>query len=551
LTAWSRWTRRRPPATGNPTSDSGGSDVWAPWAVLAAILVLGLALWEPFPPGIWHDDGVYVLLGRSLAQGDGLRYVGIPGEPLAPKFPPLYPFLLAVAWVLDPRFPENAGILGGVNLLLVSVAAGLFLAFLRRVLRVPLPLAVAVTLLTWMSPNLWRVTLVPLSEPLFVLTLTLALWAGARLERGGGRRELALFLLAGGLAFYARTLGVAVLLGGVVALLLRRRTRMALLTLLGSMAVVLPWILWSRWATRSILPALRDILGSYGGWLTDEISRDPLGYGGYLLANAGHLLGRALALFLPGIPEPALWTGLVLLPVLLLGLWEAGRRSLVIPSTLAFGVLIILAWPFQDIRLLVPFQPILTLAAGLGFWTLLSSGLLSMKGKISVVLLACAWVVVATGFSIYRLATGWPGEPYRVRSEVLMTAVQAVEEKVPPGAVVGAPELWPGLQLFTGVTVVPSARFIPLGGDEPTWGSPRAQLALWMETGVTHILVEHGGRVHGDALERLEEVCPPGTVEVVDRKPGHVLVALHWDETCRRRVMEEGLEEAPGPGYGI
>jgi hypothetical protein len=72
-----------------------------------------------------------------------------------------------------------------------------------------------------------------------------------------------------------------------------------------------------------------------------------------------------------------------------------------------------------------------------------------------------------------------------------------------------------------------------------------------METGVTHILVEHGGRVHGDALERLEEVCPPGTVEVVDRKPGHVLVALHWDETCRRRVMEEGLEEAPGPGYGI
>jgi len=115
---------------------------------------------------------------------------------------------------------------------------------------------------------------------------------------------------------------------------------------------------------------------------------------------------------------------------------------------------------------------------------------------------------------------------------------------------VGAPELWPGLQLFAGVTVVPSARFIPLGGEEPTWGSPGAQLALWLETGVTHILVEHGGRVHGEALERLEEVCPQGTVEVVDRKPGHVLVALHWSEACRRRVMGEGPEETPGPVHG-
>ena len=150
---------------------------------------------------------------------------------------------------------------------------------------------------------------------------------------------------------------------------------------------------------------------------------------------------------------------------------------------------------------------IVTLAVGIGFWTLLSSGCLGLKGKISLALSASAWVLVAAGFSIYRLATGWPGEPYRVRSEVLMTAVQAVEDRVPPGAVVGAPELWPGLQLFAGVTVVPSARFIPLGGDEPTWGSPEAQLALWMETGVTHILVEHGGRVHGEALERLEEVC--------------------------------------------
>lgn len=535
---WGRRTQVSEEPAGRPTSGPSTWSRWAPWGVAALILILGVVLWEPFPPGIWHDDGVYVLLGRSLARGDGLRYVGIPGAPLAPKFPPLYPLLLALVWVIDPRFPENAGLLGGLNILLLSAAGGIFLAFLRRVLRVPLPLAIGVTVLTWISPNLWRVTLVPLSESLFVLTLTLALWAGARLERGGEGRDLLLFLLAGALVFHARTLGVAVFVGVITALFLRRRLRMALLTLLGSATVVLPWVLWSRWAARSIPPSLRDILGSYGGWLLGQVTRDPGGYGTYLLTNARHLLGRVLALLLPGITEPTLWVGLVLVPFLLLGLWDVGRRSLTVPLSLAFGLLVILAWPFQDIRLLVPFQGLLTLGVGLGFWHLHSSGLLSLKGRTSVVLVAGGWVLLATGFSAYRLATGWPGEAYRVRSEVLMTAVQAVEEKVPPGSVVGAPELWPGLQLFTGVAVVPSARFIPLAGEEPTWGSPRAQFALWIETGVTHILVEHGGNVHGEALELLEEACSPGTVQLIDRKPGHVLVALHWDEACRNRVME-------------
>jgi len=77
---------------------------WAPWGLALALLALGLSVWEPFPPGIWHDDGVYVLLGRSLAEGDGLRYVGIPGAPLAPKFPPLYPLLLGLVWLLFPSY---------------------------------------------------------------------------------------------------------------------------------------------------------------------------------------------------------------------------------------------------------------------------------------------------------------------------------------------------------------------------------------------------------------------------------------------------------------
>jgi hypothetical protein len=513
-------------------------DRWAPWAFSALLLSLGLAIWEVFPPGIWHDDGVYVLLGKSLAEGEGLRYLGVPGTPLAPKFPPLYPLVLSLVWRVAPSYPENAGFLGGLNLILVSLAGGLFLAYLRRGLGLPLVLAGAVSLVTFVSPPLWRVVMVPLSEPLFILILVAALWAGLRLE--GERRWVpaAIFLLAGGLAFYTRSIGVAVLLGGVGTLVFQRRIRGAIGVFLGTLLLVLPWIVWSRGAARALPEPMRDILGPYGGWLLGEMLRDPLAYGRYLLGNGGHLLSRILSLLLPGVVGPPLWLGLVLVPVLLLGLLEVGRRSKVLPLTLLFSLGILLVWPFQDIRLLVPYHPILVLGVGMGFWRLLGPGALPRRGRVPVLALAGAWALLVVGVSGFRLATGWPGEAYRVRSDVLAMVVRSVEEQTPSDAVIGAPEFWPGIHLFTGRTVVPSARFLPLGGEDPTWGSPEAQHALWIEGGVTHILVEDGGRIHGAALEKVAELCPPGTVRILDRQVGHVLVALSWDAECRARLME-------------
>lgn len=524
------------------TEDSTRSawDRWAPWGFSALLLILGLGIWEVFPPGIWHDDGVYVLLGKSLSEGEGLRYLGVPGTPLAPKFPPLYPLALALVWVVAPSFPENAGFLGGLNLLFVSGAGGLFLAYLRKGLGLPLSMAVAIGFLTFLSPPLWRVVMVPLSEPLFLLLLVAALWAGVRMERERGWIPVALFLLAGGLAYYTRSVGVAILLGGVGSLALKRRIRAALGAFLGTLTLVLPWILWSRWAARALPESLRDILGSYGGWLVGEMFPDPLAYGRYLLENGGHLVSRVLSLLLPGVVGWPLWIGLVLVPVLVLGILDAGRRTPVLPLTLLLSLGILLVWPFQDIRLLVPFHPILVLGVALGFRRLLVSGRFPRRGRIPVLAMAGGWAILFLGVSGFRLVTGWPGEAYRVRSDVLAMVVRSVEERTPPDAVVGAPEYWPGIHLFTGRTVVPSARFLPLAGEDPTWGSPEAQHALWIEAGVTHILVEDGGRIHGAALEKVAELCPPGTVQVLDRQVGHVLVGLNWDAACRARLLEGG-----------
>jgi len=54
----------------------------APYLLLGgAALAVGLLLLIPLPPGLWHDDGVYLQLGRALARGEGLAYVGVPGDP--------------------------------------------------------------------------------------------------------------------------------------------------------------------------------------------------------------------------------------------------------------------------------------------------------------------------------------------------------------------------------------------------------------------------------------------------------------------------------------
>ncbi len=516
---------------------------WTPLGLILGSLLIGFSLWEPLPPGIWHDDGVYVLLGRALAEGEGLRYVGVPGAPLAPKFPPLFPALLGIVWLLFPSFPENASILGSVNLILTSLAGGVFFHYLRRGLDLPASVALLVTALAWTSAHLWRVAFVPLSEPLFLLLLLLALQAGGRMERKGERGNrgevgaLALFLLLGGLAVYARTLGVAILMAGILSLLLNGKRREGTWLFLGSAALILPWMIWSGRAAETIPDPLLDVLGPYGTWLTSQMVADPWGFCVFAVRNLLDLLARIVTLTLPGVPGPQLLYGVLLAPVILLGLWELWGRTRLLPLTVLFSMGILLVWPFREIRLMVPFQPLLFLTLVMGIRRVLpESGQVSRLRR-PVLVVAWLWCLFFLSTSVFRLATGWTLESYRVRATALMDAVRAVSEHTPPDAVVGAPELWAGIHLFTGREVVPSAPFRPLADDSPVYGRPEQQFEIWVRTGASHVLVEHGGKVHGDALDRMEAECPSGTIRVLDARAGRVLVALEWDEACQRRLL--------------
>ena len=557
-------------------------------------LGVGLAVWRPLPPGVWHDDGVYLLLGRALAAGEGLRYVGVPGDLAAPKFPPVYPAVVALAWRLGGDAGGATAAAVAMNVLFLAAAVGLVGAWAWRGLGLPLVVALAVAGVAGLSVDLWSPALVPLSEPLYVLVMAGALWAAARAERpGAGRREIVALVALLALLLHVRTAGVAVAGAAVLGLAARRRWRAAVAVGAALGALALPWALWSASAAAALPEPLRDILGTYGSWLGGGVAGDPLGYAARLPAAAAGVTRRVLDLLVPPAP-PALWW--VAAPAVgvaaAAGIPFLARRSPTAALALVLSVAMAWLWPYQDRRILLPALPLLLASLGclaaalagaarspLGAWgreaageaperAREAGGAASWQGlsgkapgaatdlpgaggpggarvgggrraRLAAVALGALvlWAVAFCAGSAVRLARGGATAAYEVRAARLGDALASMEGRVPGDAVVGAPELWAAVPLLTGWRAAPSARFLPLGGggDRPRQGTPEQQFRLWAAAGIDHLLLEQGGTVHGEALNALEAACP-GAVHLLDSRPGLLLVRLAWDDACRRRV---------------
>lgn len=323
--------------------------------------------------GLFHDDGIYWVTAKSLAEGREYRITSFPDEPWQTKYPPLYPFLLSLIWRVAPQFPQNLPLAALFGWLLLPVWLALSWLVLRdlgcgriRALILCGLLALNQTVL------LYTTTLMP--EILFA-----SLWmasAALAFRARNSLRKAVLAGLLGGTAYLVKTAALPLLVAIPFYLMLRKHGRSAAVFAGAMLPAVAGWNLWSR----AHLPASSDSVllyyTNYLGYQFYNVSWSDLP--AVLIKNFGQLL-RSLASLISGLGENTIdglsagivWADLAWKLVAMLAIGGVIRHARIVgwnPYHLfaAGHVAMLLLWHFPpNERFLLPLLPLLL--AGFSF----------------------------------------------------------------------------------------------------------------------------------------------------------------------------------------
>jgi hypothetical protein len=379
---------------------------WWPLALitLAALgFAMGVLIIDGAPVGVFADDAFYVILARSIAEGQGFRFLNLPGSPAATHFPPGYPLVLAALWRLAPRFPDNLIVCKALNAAcLAAIAVGA-----ARYVRLRIGdarLAVVTGLVTAVSMPLLILGSMLLSELLFLALLLFLLPELERLtETPVSRGRLVVLGVAIGACTLVRTQGIVLIPAAASVLVARHRWRDAGIVSGVAVCCLLPWQLWSA-RHGGTLPA--PLLGQYdsytGWWMRGYRSMGPRILSLTLEKTLDESLGMFGALFSPmrGRVAHAL-TLLVIGITAALGARAALRR---IPVTLLFlagYLVIVLFWPGAPARFLWGIWPFFLIILASGARAELLPWRASVRPRRAAATVAIAWLAV--GYAAYEV----------------------------------------------------------------------------------------------------------------------------------------------------
>jgi hypothetical protein len=343
---------------------------------LTAVIVVGIALTitlaavPNWPVGVFQDDGIYVVLGKALASGEGYRYINLPGAPYATHYPPGYPLLLALLWKLAPAFPQNVAVFTFTNAGFLSLAAYATFRFARERLGLGTLGAGMVAVVGTASVPALSFGVFVLSEPMFLALLLPALILAERAADRGDWRDALMAGLAGGALAMVRTMGVFVVPALVLVLLTRRRWLPAIVSTAAWAAFVVPWSRWVAAHGSEIPLALVGKYGPYDSWLTNAVRAHGLRFVWEVVSrNAGALYGMSAEMFTGGVaslaalrPAAALGAGLLLAA----GGWRLARRAPVAAWFVVAYLALVIIWPFDPTRFVWGLLPILSAMLALG-----------------------------------------------------------------------------------------------------------------------------------------------------------------------------------------
>ena len=372
--------------------------------LVAAALVAGVSavyvLRLDAAAGLFVDDAWYIVLAKSLVQGDGFRLISSATTPILPAFPPGFPMLLAPVLAVTPNFPDNVFALKAVSIVATfGVAVATYLHLVRHRF-VPTLVATVVALITALMPAfVFLATSTVMAEAAFTLgqlCVVLSVERAARAPAQDATRGAIAGGVIAGVTLLVRLAGIAGVVASALYLWHRRGWRVALVFTAVTAMCYAPWAMYAA-ANRhsdeehvrhggSVAYSYRDLLlMRYGGEAHAGLvtwAELPFRISGNLLNVAGRDIG---AFVLPAVYRGSSESGqevfgmsgetgirassmggvtatvsvsLAISAVALVGFLAAARRQFtvaetIVPLTLAMIVLV----PARTFRYVLPLAP--------------------------------------------------------------------------------------------------------------------------------------------------------------------------------------------------
>lgn len=387
--------------------------------LLVVSLLVGGSLLIPGVCGVSHDDAIYAITAKSLAQGDGYCLINLPWSPEQTKYPILYPALLSLIWKLYPSFPENLVPMKWLSIVSGAVAIGLGYLYLVRWQYTGRGIAFCGALLCTFSSWYWYCSTLAQTEAPFACLLIWALWCLERLVRNDKSKPFS-ELLSGivlTLPLICRVLG-APLIPAALWLLFRLRRRLHVI-IAGMALVAGPWAysLLTHWGAYKSNP-VQGYYTDYIGWWSDS------GYGllTIIATNCLIILMQSSVLVLSGLHMLSiehLGKGyLIIAPFVGLALWyylwQAKSQKPVLPFFMALYVIMLCICPWPPGRYLVPLLPLLSGLLIAGLFALIKKTVLGKTWFLTsvAITLIAANIVDVSQKAIVDKQHGYPSLPF-------------------------------------------------------------------------------------------------------------------------------------------
>jgi len=321
--------------------------------------------WRSMPHASeYHDDGIYYVSAKSLAETGKFAIDSLPKQPPQTKYPPLFPAVLSIAWGINPHYPGNLPF----AMLLCWIWLPLTLFAYRRWLQLAglSPGAQLLLCAAWaLNPYVVLFSTAMLSEMQFTFFLLAALLC---LSPGGKNTGKMYFAAAAGvlagLAFLTRTAGLALLPAGVLFFAVRSRWKQLGVFVAGMLPCVAGWAIWST-ANRS--PDTDNVTLYYTNYFGHFLSNFQWKETHiYVWKNVDGMLHGLGALLLPDTThstlDKVLAVSLAIAGVIgVVRLARANRQSIYVPYAAFAGcyALLLAVWYFPPTeRFMLPVAPL-------------------------------------------------------------------------------------------------------------------------------------------------------------------------------------------------